>query len=80
MEPFIHNGDLLVFKEQPEVESGKVGAFSLNNQYYCKRFKRLSDGSCWLFSDNSKYDPIPIKPEDDFRVLGLYKLKLSKEQ
>lgn len=80
MEPGIHNGDLLIFQVTPEVTSGKIGSFSLNGAYYCKRFKRLADGSCWLFSDNPAYDPIPIRPGDDFRVLGLYKLKLSKEQ
>lgn len=80
MEPKIRNGDLLIFQETPVVPSGSVGSFSLNDAYYCKRFKQLADGSCWLFSDNPEYDPIPIKPNDDFRTLGIYKLKLSKEQ
>lgn len=80
MEPTIYGGDLLIFQETPEVESGQIGSFSLNGECYCKRFKILADGSCWLFSDNSKYDPIPIKPEDNFRTLGVYKLKISKEQ
>ena len=80
MEPTIHEGDLLIFQETPEVESGQIGSFSLNGKYFCKRFKKYSDGSCWLFSDNPEYPPIPIKPEDDFRTLGLYKMKLSEEQ
>lgn len=80
MEPGIHNGDLLIFQTQPVIPSGSIGSFSLNGEYFCKRFKRLADGSCWLFSDNPNYDPIPIRPEDNFRALGLYKLKLSKEQ
>lgn len=80
MEPGIHNGDVLIFQETPDIESGLIGSFSLNGQYYCKRLRKLPDGSCWLFSDNPAYDPIPIGPDDDFRVLGLYKMKLSKEQ
>lgn len=80
MEPGIHNGDVLIFQEAPDIESGLIGSFSLNGQYYCKRLRKLPDGSCWLFSDNPAYDPIPIGPDDDFRVLGLYKMKLSKEQ
>lgn len=80
MEPGIHSGDYLVFEICPEVPSGKIGAFSLNNSFYCKRFKRLPDGSPWLFSDNDDYDPIPIKPDDTFRTLGIYKIKVSKEQ
>ena len=80
MEPNIKNGDLLVFQECPQIQSGYIGSFSLNDAYYCKRFKQLPDGSYWLFSDNSNYDPIPITKNDDFRVLGIYKLKISKEQ
>lgn len=80
MEPRIRNGDLLIFQETPVVPSGYIGSFSLNNAYYCKRFKQLPDGSYWLFSDNPNYDPIPITKNDDFRVLGIYKVKISKEQ
>lgn len=80
MTPKIRNGDLLIFQETPQIPSGSVGSFSLNGAYYCKRLKRLPDGSYWLFSDNPEYDPIPITKNDDFRVLGLYKLKISKEQ
>lgn len=80
MEPRIRNGDLLIFQETPVVPSGYIGSFSLNNAYYCKRFKQLPDGSYWLFSDNPNYDPIPITKSDDFRVLGVYKVKISKEQ
>lgn len=80
MEPRIRNGDLLIFQETPAVPSGYIGSFSLNSAYYCKRFKQLPDGSYWLFSDNPNYDPIPITKSDDFRVLGIYKVKISKEQ
>ncbi len=80
MEPRIRNGDLLIFQEMSVVPSGYIGSFSLNNAYYCKRFKQLPDGSYWLFSDNPSYDPIPITKSDDFRVLGIYKVKISKEQ
>lgn len=80
MEPGIHPGDYLVFEVCPEVPSGQIGAFSLNDRFYCKRFKRLPDGSPWLFSDNDQYDPIPIRPADTFRTLGIYKIKVSKAQ
>lgn len=80
MMPGIHPGDYLVFEICPEVPSGQIGAFSLNDRFYCKRFKRLPDGSPWLFSDNDRYDPIPIRPADTFRTLGIYKIKVSKAQ
>ncbi len=41
--------------------------------------RRLSDGGWWLISENENYDPIPIKPSDDFRVLGEYSLRLTKD-
>jgi phage repressor protein C with HTH and peptisase S24 domain len=78
MEPLIQNGDCLVFERKDQVESGKVGSFSLNGKYYCKRFRTYPDGSAWLYSDNQSYQPILIRPEDDFRVLGELKLKVSK--
>ncbi len=79
MEPRIHSGDYVVFEKVDQVESGTIGSFSLNGEYYCKRFKRLPDGSAWLFSENAEYDPIPIRPGDDFRILGRYRLRLTKQ-
>lgn len=79
MEPFIHDGDWLVFQKVDAVPIGRIGAFSLNGEYYCKRLKRYNDASLWLISDNQDYAPIPIKPEDDFRCLGVFSFKILKE-
>ena len=79
MEPKIHNGDYVIFERTPTLSSGSVGSFALNGEYYRKRFKQLPDGSMWLFSENPQYDPILIRPEDDFRVLGKYKLRITQE-
>ena len=79
MEPRIHAGDFVVFEQTPNIESGQIGAFSLNGAYYCKRFRKTPDGSLWLFSENSAYDPIHINVDDDFRVLGKYKLRITKD-
>lgn len=80
MEPGIKNGDMLIFQKTEAIDSGKIGAFSLNGEFYCKRLRVLADGSVWLVSDNTEYDPIRVNPEDEFRTLGLYRMKLSKEQ
>lgn len=77
MEPGISEGDLLIFEATPSLESGEIGAFHLNGKYYCKRFKQMPDGTFWLFSDNPKYEPIPIHLADDFKVLGKCVLKLG---
>ena len=78
MEPRIQNGDYIVFEETPAIEPGSIGAFSLNGEYFCKRFKKLPDGSMWLFSENPLYDPIPIQRDDDFRVLGKYRMRMTE--
>ena len=80
MEPMIHHGDLLIFEKADVVPVGRIGAFSLNGKYYCKRLKRFNDGSFWLYSDNEEYRPIEVKPEDDFRFLGFFKFKTCKMQ
>lgn len=80
MFPLIHHGDYLIFEKADEIDSGKIGSFALNGEYYCKRLQIDPDGSVWLRSQNPEYEPILVSPEDDFRVLGLYRFKLSKEQ
>ncbi len=79
MEPKIHHGDYVIFEQTPEIQSGQIGAFCLNGEYYCKRFRKLGDGSCWLASENPTYEPIRIHPGDDFRVLGKYKMRLTTD-
>lgn len=79
MEPFILNGDYLIFQKTDDVPAGNIGAFSLNGEYFCKRLKQYNDGSLWLISDNPEYPPIPVKPEDDFRSLGKLSFKILKE-
>lgn len=78
MEPEFHKGDLLIFQEAAEIKSGEIGFFNLNGIPYCRRLKKLPDGNYWLLSDNPKYDPIIVKPEDKFETLGLYQLKITK--
>lgn len=78
MEPRIQNGDYVVFEQTSTIDPGSIGAFSLNGEYFCKRFKKLPDGSMWLFSENPKYDPIPIQRSDDFRVLGKFRMRMTE--
>ena len=78
MEPRILDGDYIVFEQTESIDPGCIGAFSLNGEYFCKRFKKLPDGSMWLFSENPRYDPIPIQRDDDFRVLGKYRMRMTE--
>ena len=78
MEPAIKDGNYLVFEKTEHIAIGEIGAFSVDGIYYCKRLKQLADGKFWLFSDNAKYDPIPISNDTDFRILGKLKFAISK--
>lgn len=80
MYPLIMDGDLLVFEKANHIPEGKIGAFALNGQYYCKRIKQLQDGRYWLFSENPNYEPILITESDDFKTLGFLKFRTSKLQ
>lgn len=79
MEPSIQEGEILIFEDTTDIKSNEIGAFYLNGKYYCRRFKVLPDKSRWLFSNNPKYEPILIQSTDEFRVLGTYTAKISKE-
>lgn len=80
MAPIINEGNIIIFEETSTIEPDQIGAFFLNGNYYCRKFKILPDGSRWLFSSNPHLDPISIKSSDQFRVLGVYTAKISKEQ
>lgn len=77
MMPTIHPDDLLIFGKTEDLDSGQIGAFSFNGEYYCKRFRR-SGGQIWLHSDNPAYDPILVTADDEFRILGVLKARVSK--
>ena len=79
MYPTIENGDCIIFEQTENVRYGQIGAFSLNGSYYCKRLEKKPDGSFWLMSDNEDYDPIPITGDDEFRILGAYRLRITRK-
>lgn len=65
----IPDGALLFFKKTTEIENGQIGAFCLNDEAYIKRFKIYGE-QVVLQSENSKYEDIVIKKDDDFRIVG----------
>ena len=71
MEPAIADGSYAFIHAQPELESGQIGIFMLNDdQAVCKRYYR-GKYAIRLVSDNVKYDPILVDREsDNLRVVG----------
>lgn len=68
MEDLFHDGNIVEYHPQPELENGEIGVFAINGGITMKRFRRNSDVR--LESLNKKYKDIIIKETDDFNVLG----------
>ena len=68
MEELFHDGDIVEYHPQPELENGEIGVFAINGGVTMKKFKRNSD--IRLESLNKKYQDIVIKETDDFNILG----------
>lgn len=69
MEPRYHDKQAVWVQKTDTLDSGEIGIFYLNGMTYCKQLKKDSDG-LFLISLNSKYEPIKISEENDFRVFG----------
>ena len=65
MAPRFVDHQIIFVHEQPTLDEGEIGIFSMNSEVYLKKLGR----GC-LISLNSKYEPIPIREYDDIRVLG----------
>lgn len=71
MEPKINDGDLLLVQDTPQLDSGEIGVFLLNEKVYCKRFHyNPITKELVLKSLNTIYKPMHIDRDDDFRIIG----------
>jgi repressor LexA len=65
----IHDGDKVVVKVQPEVESGEIAVVNVNGDDATLKRVKKTDGQTILYPDNPKYDPIFINNENA-RIIG----------
>lgn len=70
METLIKAGELLVIDRMMKTKDKDIIFARLEDDFCVKRFRELSDGSVWLYSENTSYEPIQITPETDFEVWG----------
>jgi DNA polymerase V len=70
MEPRIHSGELLVVDRMVETKDGDVVVARLGCEFTVKRLHTEEDGSIWLVSENTSYEPIQITEGVDFEVWG----------
>lgn len=64
MEPKISNGDIVIVRKQPDVESGEIAVVLVNgNDATVKKIKKSSAGIT-LIANNPAYDPMFYSNED----------------
>lgn len=69
MAPRFAHGQVLYIKPQQTLEPGETGIFLHNGEALCKELGGV-EGSPTLISLNPSYEPRPILPQDELRVLG----------
>lgn len=74
MEPKISDGDVVIVRQQPDVESGEIAIVTVNgDDATCKRVMKYSDG-LMLLSNNPNYKPMQFTKDDiqgkPIRILG----------
>lgn len=70
MIPTFLDGDLVLIRQQPEVEDGQIAAVGINGEATLKHIYKHSDGVVCV-SDNPKYPPQFFPPDSTPIVYGL---------
>jgi repressor LexA len=65
----IHSGDMLVVRQQPLADHRDIVVALLNDEATVKRL-HYRNGEISLLPANTRFKPIPVGPEDDFRIVG----------
>jgi len=65
----IRNGDFVITRQQPIAESGDIVVALVGAEATVKRL-RISENGISLCAENPRYEPIPIGPGDELRVVG----------
>jgi repressor LexA len=65
----INDGDIVVVGQQPLAESGDIVVALLDGESTIKRLY-LGEQQIELLPENANYQPVPIEPDTDFRIVG----------
>ncbi len=63
-------GDLVVVRQQPQVEQGEMCAALIDGEATVKFFRRTKSGEVFLDPANEGYEPIPVPADSDSAILG----------
>jgi repressor LexA len=67
----ILDGDIVIVKKESSAENGKIVVASVDNEATIKKLVKKR-GQIELHSANPKYQPIIVKPHQEFRIEGIY--------
>ena len=70
MSPLFEDGDLVLIRQQPEVEDGQIAAIGIDGEATLKHVYKNGNGVL-LCANNPKYAPITANPEEDVKIYGL---------
>lgn len=70
MTPTFNDGDLVLVRQQPEVENGQIAVIGVNDEAVLKRFYIQPNGIVCV-SDNPKYPPLHFSGDDSPIIYGL---------
>ena len=68
MTPTFIDGDLVLIRSQPEVETGQIAAVNIDGETTLKRVYRHPDG-LHLVADNPRYQPIFVSADSDAQII-----------
>ncbi len=68
----IHDGDIVLIRQQPDVDDGQIAAVRIDDSATLKRLYHIK-GGCMLQSANPKYPPMYFTADncDEVQVIGL---------
>ena len=68
MSPTFLDGDIVLIRQQPEVENGQIAAISIDGETTLKHFYRQPDGLS-LIAENPAFAPIYVSNESDRQII-----------
>ena len=67
MNPTFIDGDLVLIRQQPEVENGQIAAVNIDNETTLKHVY-MQDGGLLLTADNANFQPIYVPADSDKEI------------
>ena len=66
----LNDGDLIVIDRSKDPENGKIAVCLVDGEFTVKRL-RVKKGKIWLQPENSKYQTIEIKDDNELIIWGI---------